>query len=244
MSALSKHKTLIPLRLVALTALFSIALSVATAFLQKDNIEMDLLQKVRKSLSVADLPPVSIAFDGRAATLSGSVDNMAMADEIVAVVNNVSGVSAVSSELETQALGTAGVLLEPFEPEFEKGLYIPPRFHPLEKYGLSAVQFEYSSATLTEASLPVLDKLATLLKQNSQIYIELSVHTDNQGTALGQMTLTKLRADALRRYMLAHGIAPERLLTNGYGSTRPVASNDTAEGRQKNRRVEMAVLDG
>ena len=244
MSALNKRKRIMPMRLIVLMALFSLGLSVATAYLQKGSIEMNLLQQVRKSLSAADLPPVSIDFDGRAATLSGSVVNMAVADEVVAAVSVVPGVSAVSSQLETQALGEAGMPLEPFEPEFENGLYVPPRFHPLEKYNMSAVQFEYSSAALTGASLPVLDKLATLLKQNPQIYIELSVHTDNQGTVLGQMALTELRADALRRYMLERGITPERLLANGYGATRPVASNDTAEGREKNRRVELAVLDG
>ena len=127
-------------------------------------------------------------------------------------------------------------------PEFENGLYVPSRYHPLEKYSLDAVQFVYAKSTLLESAFPVLDKLAMLLKQNTQIHIELSVHTDNQGTVLGQITSSELRADTLRQYLLEQDVNPEQLLTNGYGATRPVAANDTAEGRQKNRRVELTVL--
>lgn len=238
----NKRKQSIPMSLVGLTALLSVGLSVATAYLQKDRIETNLLQKARQALSAADLPPVNIAFEGRAATLTGSVADDSLAEDVITTVRNVFGVRKVSSELEAQPVELAEPLLELFEPEFENGLYIPPRFHPLEKYNLSAVQFAYSTATLTEESLPVLEQLAVLLKQNAQIQVELSVHTDNQGTALGQMTVTELRADKLREYMLSQGVLPEQLLTTGYGATRPVARNDTTEGRAKNRRVEIAVL--
>lgn len=234
-----RTKQSIPMSLVGLTALFSLGLSLATAYLQKDRIETNLLQKARQALSSAELPPVEIAFEGRAATLSGSVVGEGLADKVIATVTDVFGVRKVSSELATQPAEPA---LEPFEPEFEDGLYIPPRFHPLEKFNLSAVQFEYSTAVLTEDSLPVLEQLALLLQQNDRIKVELSVHTDNQGTALGQITVTELRAAKLREYMLAQGVLPGQLLTTGYGATRPVASNDTAEGRAQNRRVEMAVL--
>jgi len=167
-----------------------------------------------------------------------------LAEEVVTTVNTVFGVRKVANQLEVQAVETVEVdpALEPMMPEFEDGLYIPPRFHPLEKYNMNAVQFVYGAATLTEASFPVLDKLAMLLKQNEQIHIELSVHTDNQGTALGQMTVTELRAETLRQYLLAQEVNPARLMTTGYGATRPVAYNDSAEGRQQNRRVEIAVL--
>ncbi len=242
MSELSKQKQTIPMRLVGLTALFSIGLSVATAYLQKDPIEKNLLQKARQALSAADLPPVGIAFEGRAAILTGSVADSDLAEDVVATIENVFGVRKVSSELEAQPVDLAEPLVEPFEPEFENGLYIPPRFHPLEKYNLATVKFVYSTATLTDDSFPVLDRLVAILKQNSQIQIELSVHTDNQGTALGQMTLTELRADTLRHYMLAQEVPSEQLLTTGYGATRPITSNDSAEGRERNRRVEIAVL--
>lgn len=233
------RKQTIPLRLFGLTALLSVGLSTVTAYVQKDHIETNLLQKVRQSLSVAGLPPVGIAFEGRAATLSGSVADSDLVEKITTAANNVFGVRTVSNQLEIQA---AEPVVELFEPEFENGLYIPPRFHPLEKYNLSAVQFAYSTATLTEASFQALDRLSLLLKQNSQIQVELSVHTDNQGAALGQMALTELRADVLRQYMLAQDVLPEQLLATGYGATRPIAGNDTVEGRAKNRRIEITVL--
>ena len=239
MSELNKRKQSIPMSLVGLTALFSVGLSAATAYLQKDHIETNLLQKARQALSAADLPPVDITFEGRVASLTGLVADNSLAEEVVATVENVFGVRKVSSALEAQP---AEPLVELIDPEFENGLYVPPRFHPLEKYNLSAVQFVYSTATLTEESLPALDRLVVLLKQNTQIQIELSVHTDNKGTALGQMAVTELRADTLRQYMLAQGVSPGQLLTTGYGAMRPIANNDTAEGREQNRRVEITVL--
>lgn len=240
----SKHKQTIPMRLIGLTALFSMCVAGLTAFFQKDRIELDLLQEARKALSAAGLPPVSIDFEGRAATLTGLVGDTGLAEEVATTVNTVFGVRKVANQLEVRAVETveADPALESVMPEFEDGLYVPPRFHPLEKYNMSAVQFVYGTATLTEASFPVLDKLAMLLKQNEQIHVELSVHTDNQGTALGQMTATELRAETLRQYLLAQEVNPARLMTTGYGSTRPVAYNDSAEGRQQNRRVEIVVL--
>ena len=234
-----KQQQSIPMSLVSLTLLLSLGLSAATTYLQKDHIETNLLQKARQALSAAELPPVEIAFEGRAATLTGLVADDGLAADVISTVSDVFGVRKVDSELVTQPVKP---LVEPFEPEFVNGLYVPPNFHPLEKFNLSAVQFAYSTARLTEDSLPVLEQLALLLKQNTGIQVELSVHTDNQGTALGQMTVTELRAAKLREYMLAQGVSPEQLLTNGYGATRPVANNDTVVGRAKNRRVEIAVL--
>ncbi|MGB1255099.1 MAG: OmpA family protein [Thiolinea sp.] len=241
MSELNKQNPRIPMRLIGLTALFSCCLAVSASFLKKDSIELNLMQDARKALSAADLPFVGINFQGREAILTGSVTNMAVIDEIVATIGSVFGVRKVSNQLSAEA-AIAGEAPEPIEPEFENGLYIPPRFHPLEKYNLSSVQFVYAKSELTEDSLPVLDRLATLLKQNQQIHIELSVHTDNQGTALGQITSTQLRADTLREYFIEQGVQPEQLVTTGYGATRPVAHNDTDEGRQKNRRVDITVL--
>ncbi len=244
MLALNKHKRMlpIPMRLIALTALFAIILSAVTAYFKKDQLEMQLLQQARQALLAADLPPVAIAFEGRAAQLSGPLADDYLVDDVVRTVSNVAGVRAVTHELEQAASEEAELRLALFEPEFENGLYIPPRFHPLEKYSLDAVQFAYATADLMPPALPVLDRLATLLQANAGIQVELSVHVDNQGTVLGQMALTELRANTLRRYMLAQGVLPEQLLTTGYGATRPIASNATLQGKQRNRRVEISVL--
>lgn len=230
----------IPLALFILVGLFALALSYTTAYWKKESIELELTQKVRKALSDAGLPLVKVDFDGRAASLSGLVNETAIQANIEATVNQVSGVRTLSSQIKTQPLSTA--LTPPPPATFKEGLYIPPNDHPLEKYNLSTVQFVHAKADLMPESLPALDRLAMLLKQNPQIQIELSVHTDNQGTVLGQMAVTQVRAQALRTYLLEQGVQDNQLSSVGYGATRPVAPNTGEAGRAQNRRVQLTVL--
>jgi outer membrane protein OmpA-like peptidoglycan-associated protein len=67
-------------------------------------------------------------------------------------------------------------------------------------------------------------------------------HTDTVGSAEYNQKLSERRADAVRRYLINGGIMPERIRTEGFGESKPVASNDTDEGRAQNRRVELRVL--
>ena len=77
-------------------------------------------------------------------------------------------------------------------------------------------------------------------KTNYRIYI--AGHTDNVGNAKANQQLSEDRANAVKKYLIDKGIAETRVKTEGFGDTRPVASNKTAEGRQKNRRVEFKVI--
>jgi outer membrane protein OmpA-like peptidoglycan-associated protein len=73
-------------------------------------------------------------------------------------------------------------------------------------------------------------------------HIEISGHTDNVGKKSANKKLSQQRADAVRAYLVAKGIDPDRIKAVGYGDEKPVASNDTSEGRQKNRRIEVIAL--
>lgn len=242
MSEVKIHGQKIPIRLIGLTALFAVCLSVVTALLKKDSIEINLIQETRKALSSAGLPMVDVNFTGRTAILSGSVKDASVSGDVVTTVENISGVQKISNLIEIEPEETIYVTASSVDPEFENGFYVPSRTHPLEKYNMSKVEFVYAKSTLTDSSLPILDKLAMILQRNNQIQIELSVHTDNQGTALGQIVSSESRAENLREYLIDQGVSPEQLFTTGYGATRPIASNDTDEGQQKNRRVEITVL--
>jgi OOP family OmpA-OmpF porin len=79
----------------------------------------------------------------------------------------------------------------------------------------------------------------SVLKQNPEIKVEIQGHTDHIGTAVYNQGLSENRAKAVRDYLVRQGIASYRLTAEGYGLTQPVASNDTEEGRAKNRRVEL-----
>jgi len=108
---------------------------------------------------------------------------------------------------------------------------------------LEGVNFETSSARLTSASLPVLDRVADRLKANADVRVEISGHTDSTGTAAVNNQLSKARADSVRDYLVSKGIAASRLETKGYGSSRPIADNGTAAGRATNRRTELKRID-
>ncbi|MDX2170094.1 MAG: OmpA family protein [Deltaproteobacteria bacterium] len=107
---------------------------------------------------------------------------------------------------------------------------------------LRGVGFDFNSATLRPDALPVLDQAALLLKENPDIAVRVEGHTDNVGSAEYNLKLSVRRAEAVYRYLVNQGIDPERLRVEGFGLTRPVASNDTESGRAQNRRVELQVV--
>ena len=102
--------------------------------------------------------------------------------------------------------------------------------------------FELGKATLTPESDPELKRLVQVMNENADLRIEISGHTDNTGTDAINEKLSQARADAVKTYLMAAGVAPNRIQSKGYGSLKPIASNETEEGRQANRRVEFSIL--
>jgi outer membrane protein OmpA-like peptidoglycan-associated protein len=107
---------------------------------------------------------------------------------------------------------------------------------------LKNIFFDTDKYTLKSESLIELDRLVALLKANPSLRIEISGHTDNQGGAAYNVTLSKNRAKTVYDYLIGHGIDASRLAYEGYGLTRPVDTNATEEGRANNRRTEFRVL--
>jgi outer membrane protein OmpA-like peptidoglycan-associated protein len=104
------------------------------------------------------------------------------------------------------------------------------------------VLFESNSEAIPPASYAEIDKLGTLLSwpQYTDYRIQLEGHTDSQGAARKNQALSERRVQSIRAYLVQHfHITPERILAVGYGESRPIASNDTPEGRSQNRRVEV-----
>jgi len=88
-----------------------------------------------------------------------------------------------------------------------------------------------------------LNKLTNLLEANPEVKIEIAGHTDNQGNAAANQVLSENRAKAVYQYLIDHGISVTRLMYKGYGQSKPIATNDTEEGRAQNRRTEFRVLE-
>jgi OOP family OmpA-OmpF porin len=108
-------------------------------------------------------------------------------------------------------------------------------------YALDAVTFETGSATLTATSSQQLDELAAVLTAFPTAAVSIEGHTDNTGDAAANKTLSTQRAEAVKSALVAKGIAADRVAATGFGPDKPIAPNDTEEGKAKNRRVEIVV---
>ena len=108
--------------------------------------------------------------------------------------------------------------------------------------GSSCDAFDFGKTILRSASFKELDKVERMLKANPGMQIELSAHTDAVGGYSENLKLSNDRANASREYLMSKGIQADRIIAKGYGETTPVASNQTEEGRQINRRVEFRVI--
>lgn len=111
------------------------------------------------------------------------------------------------------------------------------------KITLENILFQTGSSKLKKSSYEPLDKFADLLLKNPEVRIEVSGHTDNVGSAASNKKLSKARAKSVRDYLIKKGVAEDRIDYEGYGMDQPVDTNKTKAGREKNRRVEVKVLD-
>lgn len=108
---------------------------------------------------------------------------------------------------------------------------------------LDGVYFDFDKASLRPEGIAVLNDAAALLKTNERVVVEVAGHTDSVGSEAYNQGLSERRANTVRDYLVSQGITATRLTARGYGEVQPVATNDTPEGRQLNRRVELIVLD-
>ena len=110
------------------------------------------------------------------------------------------------------------------------------------KFRFNNLNFASGSATIAGTSGAEVDNLAAILKAYSDLKVSVEGYTDNTGNAEKNITLSKQRADAVQQRLVAAGIAANRITTQGFGAANPVADNGTAEGRAKNRRIEVVLV--
>ena len=106
-------------------------------------------------------------------------------------------------------------------------------------FAATALEFETNKAVIKKKSYPLLDEIVVILNEYKDYYMTIEGHTDDVGTDAKNMILSKDRAASVKSYFVSKGIATDRLETDGFGESRPVATNKTAAGKAKNRRVEM-----
>jgi outer membrane protein OmpA-like peptidoglycan-associated protein len=117
----------------------------------------------------------------------------------------------------------------------------PPPPPAKKKIVLRSVHFDFNKYNIRPDAIPVLDEAVSILKEDATVPVVVEGHTDAIGSQKYNQKLSEQRAESVKKYLVSHGIAASRIQTIGYGKTKPVASNDTEDGRAQNRRVELHV---
>lgn len=193
------------------------------------------LQPLSASLIYETLPDGLEAGNGISSAVDGSFKVVLPYDKNYLIRANADKFFAVSENLQLDSLIKAGYK------EIHKDLYLVP-IEIGSIVRLNNVFFDFDKYNLRPESFVELDRVVQLLKENPSIEIEMSAHTDSFGSDEYNFTLSDNRAKSVREYILSKGIAPSRIISQGYGETKPEAPNDTPENRQLNRRVEFKIL--
>lgn len=125
--------------------------------------------------------------------------------------------------------------------EIERNLYLAP-IEVGQTVLINNIFFDFGKSSLRETSYADLNRLVDLLNRYSDMTIEIAGHTDNVGSDAANQVLSQTRAQAVLDYLVSKSIAADRLVSKGYGEAKPIDSNETDEGRQRNRRVEFTIV--
>lgn len=104
------------------------------------------------------------------------------------------------------------------------------------------ITFDSAKANIKPNFTPVLDDIANVMVKYPETKIEVQGHTDSVGESNSNLTLSQLRAQSVTSYLTSKGVDSNRIKSVGFGESMPIASNDSAEGREKNRRVEIKII--
>ncbi len=163
---------------------------------------------------------------------------------------HASALGGDTTHQERRQFALAGVgythVFRPAEPVVAQAAPPPPPPPPpppaKRKLVLRGVNFDFDKSNIRSDARPILDEAVSTLKQESTIDVSVEGHTDSVGSDAYNQKLSERRARSVADYLTKGGIAGKRLQTVGFGESQPVASNQTADGRAQNRRVELRVL--
>lgn len=200
------------------------------------------LVNFRNAVESLKTPGVQAAFDGNSVNIGGLVNN-ADRDRIMNSLKGVLGGGLVfgtlaerASDMISNANATATTALASLKPGFSAN-------DLTAVLNQSIINFPSGSAEIPANMTSFLQSAAVNLKQLGRgTVIEIAGYTDNSGDPGSNVTLSQQRADAVRNALIKAGVDPAMVVAKGYGSSNPIASNDLAQGRFRNRRIEYHVL--
>lgn len=184
--------------------------------------------------------PVSVRVEGMSSTYA-TIDSVRGTYELRLPLGAAYTISA-SAPNYYPLYENINVLYERSDVKIFKDLVIVP-IEVGQSVTLNNIFFASGKSTLMKESFPELDRVIKFMRENPEIKIEIGGHTDNVGKAATNLKLSQNRAKAVGTYMISKGLSSSRIVSKGYGLSKPVASNKTKEGKAKNRRVEFTILD-
>jgi outer membrane protein OmpA-like peptidoglycan-associated protein len=191
------------------------------------NIEAEIHSSGVAALDAAGIAATGLTVTGRDVLWKGVADDDLGIIRVGEILEGIPGVRSIRVSPIPRTLTPAEIV--------EGRLARATIFHP--------IRFLPNSATLVPDTRQSLDIIAGIIAGEPDAQIVIEGHTDSRGDPQANLELSRERAETVRRHLILHGIAPERLHTRGYGDSAPIADNDTAAGRRDNRRIVFRVKE-
>jgi OOP family OmpA-OmpF porin len=201
------------------------------------------LGKFKVALEALKSGNVDAIFQGDQISVGGAAMDDAARDKIIAALKSAVGAGLTVGALSDKTAAAVAIANDRATTELaslQSGFGVKDLLFALND---SKVNFASDSAEVPETMAPFLKTAAAELKQLKAGHVlEIAGYTDNTGDAALNLALSQRRAEAVRQAFIKYGADPDMLIAKGYGEADPIASNDTAEGRLKNRRIEYHVV--
>lgn len=191
---------------------------------------MDQLARLRRG---------ALTIEDTAIRLEGVAASESLAADIAKAISRAPEPFIVESSVAVAV--APGAATSPEDEEITSGDICQERFNLAMESG--AVTFRFDAAEIREESYGLLDRVARTAQQCARFRIMVEGHTDSTGDPAVNEVISLARAQSVTAYLVDKGVDPARLTAAGYGARRPVASNDTAAGRAKNRRIEFKIIE-
>ena len=207
------------------TAALFLCLVFVCIFSEASDIEDQIGAQTAEAVRQQDLFWASVEPQGQKILLTGAAPDYQARRRAGEIAQSIRGVTSVDNQIAI--IGEAGTCQQEIDTYLER----------------ERVSFKTGRAELAESSFPILGMLASIAR-SCNVKLEIAGHTDSTGDATVNLKLSQRRADAVRKYLVQSGVPPGHVEAMGYGENQPIANNDTAEGRELNRRIEFRVLGG
>lgn len=214
--------------LIALTAGVLLVISVAQKL---QSIPEQLRNNTQQFVNNSGFDNLTVKTNGRDIILTGKSDGQQTFDNLISGIQQIEGVGSVKQSITI------------IDEVAQSALRAQSFINSLSIIEFRNVSFEPGSSSFTQGSDAALTELARLMSAYPKARIRIEGHTDNTGPESVNLRLSRERARAVARYLSSRGVAEERLIAAGYGSTQPIDDNFTDAGRARNRRIEISYLD-